>query len=256
MKSILSLALALLATAANAGAIGTVLINEFAPNPDGGDPSTTTVELLGTPGASFSGSLVFIESDPGGSNPGDINNFFSVSGTFDSNGLLAASIGDPENPAFTLVLTSSFTGDLDTDVDADDDGTPEDLSTFGDIYDAIGVPDDADNDILLYGANLGGTDLAFNGQFEPLLVFREKTTGELFNTVTVNFGQPDQYIGVFDAAGVEVDGALFTPNPTLDVTFDTFGEMNPAFIPEPASIALVLLCGTMAGAVSMRSRLG
>ncbi|WP_424094492.1 hypothetical protein [Moorena producens] len=77
------------------------IISEFQPNPIGSDPALTTFELSGTPGESFEGVIVNIESDPGGSNPGDINNFESVSGTFDSNGLLSVSISDIENPSFT-----------------------------------------------------------------------------------------------------------------------------------------------------------
>lgn len=234
-----------------------VMINEFAPNPPGTDPSPASVELLGTPGASFSGSLVFLESDPGSSNPGDVNNFASVSGTFDSNGILVAMIPDYENPAFTIVLAESFTGDTSTDVDADDDGVPEDTSTFGTIRDAIGVPDDSTNDNLLYGEDLGGTNLTFNGVFEPLLVFREAGTGELFNTVTVNFGQPDQFIGVFDNTGTLIPGAFSMDDPSADVTAATFGAVNPSnVIPEPGSVVLLLLGSAAGAAIRMRRTLG
>ncbi|MEM1109983.1 MAG: PEP-CTERM sorting domain-containing protein [Planctomycetota bacterium] len=223
----------------SSSATASVLINEFAANPPGGDPATTFVELLGTPGESFTGNLVFLESDPGTSNPGDVNNFFAASGTFDANGLLSVEIDDPENPAFTLVLTDSFTGDGETDVDANNDGTPDDLSAFGTIFDAIGVPDDSVNDALLFGDDLGGSDIAFNGVFEALSVFRDSITGDLFNTVTINFGDPDEAIAVFDAAGNAVDVSLFNIDPTVT----TFGSVNPNLVPEPASLLLIGLGG-------------
>lgn len=140
-------------------ATGEFLINEFQPNPDGSDPSTVTIELKGAAGASFSGWIVSVESDPGGSNPGDINNFEAVSGTFDSNGLLTVTIDDLENPSFTVVLTDSFTGDANTDIDTDDDGVVDDASTFGTIYDAIGIADTSGDEATLYGTDLGGRTL-------------------------------------------------------------------------------------------------
>jgi len=89
-------------------------ISELLGNPPGGDPATQEVELLGTPNAAFDLWLVSIESDPGGSNPGDINNFENVTGAYDADGRAVVEIEDLENPSFTLVLCDNFTGDADT----------------------------------------------------------------------------------------------------------------------------------------------
>ncbi|NEO77733.1 endonuclease/exonuclease/phosphatase family protein [Moorena sp. SIO4G3] len=194
------------------------IISEFQPNPIGSDPALTTFELSGTPGESFEGVIVNIESDPGGSNPGDINNFESVSGTFDSNGLLSVSISDIENPSFTVALFSTFTGDTSTDIDTDDDGVPDDLSTFGTVFDAIGVPDAAGDETLLYGTDLGGTDFAFTGD-EPRLIFRDGSVGDLYAINDPDNGQ------VFDINGIDVTRGIFNIDPTAGT--DTFGSINP-----------------------------
>ena len=39
------------------------LINEFQPNPDGGDPAMVSIELRGTPSTAFSGNLFSIEAE-------------------------------------------------------------------------------------------------------------------------------------------------------------------------------------------------
>jgi predicted extracellular nuclease len=200
------------------------LINEFQPNPTGTDPSTVLLELLGMPGASFSGVLVAIESDAGTANPGDINSFEAISGTFDANGLLTVSISDLENPSFTLALLDSFTGSTATDIDADNDGTADDLSTFGTVLDAIGIPDSVSDESLLYGAQLGGQDFAYTGD-EPRLVFRDSATQAWFALNDPDNGE------VFDVTGSDVTPAAFDTDPTAGT--DTFGAANPAFDNSP-----------------------
>ena len=200
----------------------TPLISEFQPNPVGDDPDPTFLELSGTPGEVFSGVIVNIESDPGTANPGDINSFESVSGTFDANGLLTVSIADLENPSFTIALLESFTGTTDTDIDTDDDGVADDLSTFGTVFDAIGVPDVVGDEAFLFGAALGGTDFAFTGD-EPGLIFRDASVGELFAINEPDTGE------VFDVTGTDVTPAIFDPTPTLT---PTFGAINPTVVDE------------------------
>ena len=246
MKSILSLAI-VVAFAASANAN---LLNEFEPNPPGADPATQTVELLGTPLAAFDLWILSIEND--GYN-GLVDRASNVTGSYDANGLATVTINDLENPSNTVILTDSFTGSTSTDIDPANDGVL-DLSTIGTIFDALGVSDSSFDDATMYGASLGGTDVLFNGEFEPLSVFRDSVTGIWYNTVTVDFGGPNQHIGVFDSSGrgIEIDSALFTPDPTST----TFGAANPTLIPEPASVALVLLGASLTGMVTMRSRLG
>ncbi|ETX27303.1 choice-of-anchor I family protein [Roseivivax isoporae] len=200
-------------------------ISEFQSNPPGADPAFQSIELVGTPGASFSGVLLSIESDAGTANAGSINDVATIEGTFDAQGLLTASIADLENPSFTLVLVDGFTGTTGTDFDSDDDGTPDvDLAAFGitQVFDAVGIADEIADEARLYGAALGGTDLASIG-FEPEVVFRAGSTGAFFQVRQIS-GIGDQ---VFDADGMAVDGTLFDADPQAGTTF---GAINPALL--------------------------
>ena len=189
-------------------------ISEVLGNPPGNDPDTQEVELLGTPNATFDLWLVAIESDPGGSNPGDINNFENVTGTYDSDGRAVVVIDDLENPSFTLVLCDNFTGNLDTDIDTDDDGLIDDSSTIVGVQDAIGVIEDVDDPG--YGSELGGDDFVANGNSsDPLIVFRDGTTGTWYSV------DPD--LMVYDTSGAVVTGTF-----DLDPTISTFGSANPS----------------------------
>eukprot|EP00968_Pinguiococcus_pyrenoidosus_P024843 scaffold5111_cov277-Pinguiococcus_pyrenoidosus.AAC.1 len=71
---------------------------------------------------------------------------------------------DFENPSHTYVLMDAFTGDVSNlpDIDTNDDGTLDDTSMFGTVFDAINVPDNnGDAAGINYGAQLGGVNLAF-----------------------------------------------------------------------------------------------
>jgi len=223
-------------------------LSEFEPNPAGQDQATQSVELAGgAPSASFDLWIVSIEND--GFN-GLVDRVSNVTGSFDANGFAVVTIDDLENPSNTLVLASSFSGDTSTDIDPLDNGVL-DTSTFGTILDAIGISDSVDDDASLYGGLLGGVDVLYNGQFEPLLVFRDANTNTVYNTVTVDFGQPGERVGVFTTSGVEVNAGLFDKDPTVA----TFGSVNPAIVPEPSTIAALL--GLFAlGFVAVRRRKG
>lgn len=218
-------------------AANAAMLNEFEPNPAGGDPPESTFELIGTPSAAFDYWILSIESDPGGS-LGVVDRAANVTGSYDANGLALVTTPDLENPSFTVILTDDFTGSIGDDLDVGDTGTL-DTSSLGTVLDAVGVSDSAGDDALIYGASLGGTDILFNGEFEPLSVFRDGTTGDWYQTVTVDFGGPDEHIGVFAAAGgAEIPAASFD----IDPTATTFGSVNPSFaIPEPTTAALALL---------------
>ncbi len=207
-----------------------ILINEFQPNAAGTDPNPMSFEIKGPANTAFDLWIISLEND--GYN-GLVDSAAHVTGTFDANGLAVVSIPDLENPSFTIVLTDSFTGAAGTtDVDPANNGVL-DTSTFGTIYDALGVSDSTADDAVLYGVTLGGENIYFNGQYEPLLVFRDGTTNVWFNTVTVDYGQPTQHVGVFDAtgSGIELNGSDFDNDPTVSDAFNTFGSVNPSYNP-------------------------
>lgn len=196
------------------------IINEFEANPPGGDPAMVSFELKGTPNESFSGWILSVESD--GAN-GQIDRATMVSGTFDSNGLLVVSIPDLENPSFTVILTSDFTGTAGTtDIDTNDDGTANDTSTLGTIYDALGVPDSTGDEASLYGADLGGADFVYTGH-DPELIFRDGSTEDWYAVNEVM--DTSTFTDVFDISGNTVSSASFSVDPISTGT--TFGTANP-----------------------------
>ncbi|HMC01448.1 MAG TPA: T9SS type A sorting domain-containing protein, partial [Flavobacteriaceae bacterium] len=199
------------------------LINEFEPNPAGTDPTDTTFELSGTASSSFDLWIISLEND---GYSGVVDRATNVTGTFDANGLAVVTVPDLENPSFTVILTDAFTGAITDDLDASDDGTL-DTSSLGTILDAVGVSDATADDATMYGNILGGTDILYNGEFEPLLVFRDGVTGDWYNTVTVDFGGAGEHVGVFDASGsgIEINSVDFDSDPTVT----TFGAVNPSY---------------------------
>ncbi|PHI21162.1 hypothetical protein CEQ90_03845 [Lewinellaceae bacterium SD302] len=199
------------------GQLPAQLINEFEPNPVGGDPTNQNVELKGTPGAGFAGMLVSIESDL--ANIGTVDRLQAISGTFDANGLLVVSVPDLENPSFTLVLTGNdATVVVGDDLDLDNDGSIDNPGDLGTILDAIGIPDEADDaDNGVYGVDLGGADFLFTGD-EPKLVFRDGVNNQWY---AIN--DPDGGT-VFDLAATMVDPMDFDIDPLAG---STFGSTNP-----------------------------
>jgi len=198
------------------------LINEFAPNPDGGDPSETTVELLGNAGDMFNGWILSIESD-NTTAKGSVDRASQVSGMFDANGILEVLIPDLENPSFTLVLTSQFQGSIGDDIDANDDGAVDDLASFGTVFDAIGIIDSAADST--FGAAFGGIDFLFTG-VEPELMFRDGLTQDWYAVNDVINGN-----NVIDENGNDIDPSAFNINPIQY----TFGDVNP-FIPQTSDV--------------------
>jgi hypothetical protein len=95
----------------------------------------------------------------------------------------------------------------------------DDTSTFGLILDAIGSPDSDEDEITMYGEELGGADMAYVGS-EPALVFRDATTNELYAI------DPEDVI--YDVNATTVLASAFDFDPTLG---NTFGSVNPEMAP-------------------------
>lgn len=197
------------------------LINEFEPNPNGGDPANQNFELSGTPNTAFSGWILSIESDSG-SSMGTVDRATMVSGNFDANGLLVVSVPDLENPSFTVVLVSTFSGTAGTtDIDGDNNGVADDLSTFGTVYDAIGIPDNSGDESFLYGTDVGGQDFKYTGD-EPRLVFRDGGNNNWFAVNDVTGDGTDE---IYSLNAELADNSGFTTNPADG---DSFGVPNPS----------------------------
>lgn len=219
-----------------ASAPAAVVISEFEPNPAGGDPADVSFEISGgTPGSPFDYYVVSLEND---GFSGLIDRSSRITGNFDGSGIGVATIPDLENPSNTVVLLDIGGGDaadfaIGDDLDPLDDGNLV-LPASWNVLDAVGVSDSAGDDAVLYGATLGGTDILYNGEFEPLLVFRDGATGDWYQTVTVDFGLPSERVGAFAATPEgEITPGLF--GGSLD---PTFGATNPVLVPEPSTVLL------------------
>jgi len=186
-----------------------ILINEFQPNPPGEDPSIVEFELSGPASTAFTGWILSFESDAGTS-VGLVDRAAMVTGVFDANGLLAVSVPDLENPSFTVVLTSEFTGSVGS-------STVTDTALFGTVYDAIGVPDAASDEANLFGVQLGGSDFSYTGA-EPELIFRDASTGGLYAVDSLTGTQVQD----INADLVDVDRFDATPFAV------TLGAVNPS----------------------------
>lgn len=168
-----ALILGLFAFSSNASA---QLINEILVNPNGADSNCEYAEIIGTPSAALTNIyFVSVEGD-GTSNPGAADQVVDLSAqTLGSNGLLVISsdaAGDCSRmypPATTLVQISgiSFENGANsflliqsptaivqgTDLDMDNDGTPEGLPSGATLLDGFGW-DDGGGDGVVYGAIL------------------------------------------------------------------------------------------------------
>lgn len=218
------------------------VINEFEPNANGTDPDPASFELKGTPGASFSGWILSVESDPG--SQGTIDRASAVSGTFDNSGLLVVTAPDLENPSFTLILVDNFTGTIaTTDIDTDNDGTVDDTSTWGTVFDAIGIPDNTGDEAFLYATEIGGTDFSYSGD-EPKLVFRDGTTGALYAVNDPDNGE------VYDVNGTEI---VALGSFDISPSDTTFGSINPSYT---LATGPVILTGNLNGNLNYESGSG
>ena len=181
-------------------------INEISFAPGGNNQGQEFIELKGTPGLSLAG-FQLLEIDGDGTSAGRVNAIHTFTGSVGANGLylrrdvnsvyanldadIQAGIQGPDadttvtfadfNPnlqdgSTTWVLGKGFTGAVNSDIDADNDGildaTYTGLNGFT-YYDAIGYKDGAAGDTI-YAKNLAGAkgyDFA-NPGFVPTDFFR------------------------------------------------------------------------------------
>lgn len=125
------------------------------------DPSSVPedgnfVEIFGDPSTDYSNyTIVGIEGDDI-STQGEIRWLDEV-GTTDADGRYATTLGDVDytRDVLTFLLVEDFTGELDDDLDTDDDGTL-DSEPWTSVADALGVEDGADNGSFTY-VEINGT---------------------------------------------------------------------------------------------------
>lgn len=175
------------------------------------------MEIRGEPGEEFSGHVTSIESDSLPAS-GSINEVRTVTGHFDENGILVVDTNGLEKPSFTLVLSSDQPGIPGQQLDQNGNDIIDNQATFGTIYDAIGIPDNVENESHLYGVNLGGTNFKYVGG-EPSLVFRDSCSGELYAV------DPSR-TSVMDSKGNVLNFGDFNV-PKTNVLAPKFGEANP-----------------------------
>jgi len=198
-KRLLSCALGAVLGAAGltAGASGQVFLSELLINaPGGGDDGFEAIELTGAPGTSLDGWYI-LAIDGDGANAGQVDQVISLSGqVIGSNGLLlirdsAGIVLQPAPDAATPVMIYNFDPDLEngtntfvlgfgtppalnSDLDADNDGTINAPPAGFTAVDAVSVQENdntpADND--QYADDFGGTNITAFAGFNPDALYR------------------------------------------------------------------------------------
>ena len=195
------------------------LISEFQPNPNGDDPTNQTIEISGTPGASFT-DLTFLTIEAEGGTTGTIDRATTFSGVFDANGIFTVDVPDLENPAFTAILATGFTAAQGDNADADMDGVID--SGLFTVVDSIGIQDSgsADSGDTFFTTTVMAVPDNFN---EPPLAIRGPN-GDFFTV----FEDADDFVLIYDIDGNLQDLADFDLDSTaMLVDVESFGAANP-----------------------------
>jgi hypothetical protein len=234
-----------------------VRFNEFAADLPGTDNGSEFIELRSdTPSFSMSGlTLVVIEGD--GANAGlidvalDLNSFSTG-----ANGLFlwrdAATVLQPPPEAATVLNVADFNPDIEngsntflivagfsgvvgsTDVDTDNDGTL-DATAWTSVMDAIGITENDGAANVVYADDVGGVAFPANALFNPDAFQRFGAAAWAFDILGVSPGPfTSDPVEIMDSTGAPVVGSPFSMTP---------GSAN---VPEPASLALLVLAGTLA----------
>lgn len=177
------------------------------------------VEIRGEPAEPFEGALTVIGTIGASSHGGIISDIQDVKGTFDDAGLMVVQVENIKVNirSFTIVLSSLNPGLPGQQLDQNKNGVLDNISVFGTVFDAVGVPGAPMSNEMLYGVNLDGLDLMFVTNGFPDFVFRDSCTRVMYQVNT------DRDM-IFDSNGIPVNVQNFNvPEPLSP----TLGSTNP-----------------------------
>jgi uncharacterized protein len=199
----------------------TAVINEFSASTAGTD--IEYVEVFGPPSTDLSHlTILEIEGDSGAAT-GTVDEVIPV-GTTDAAGFWLADLpaNALENGTITLLLVSDFTGSLNQDLDADNDGV-FDTMPWAEIVDAVAVNDGGAGD-LTYGEPV--LTVGYDGL--PFAPGGASRIPDGVDTDTVD----DWVRNDFDLAGI----GGFAGSPVEGEALNTPGEPNQLYEPPPLTL--------------------
>jgi uncharacterized protein len=135
------------------------VINEFVidTNGTGGSDTDEYIEVFGDPSTDYSAlTIVMLDGDVGPDGPGKIMRVYPV-GTTNAGGFWVTAMlaNQLQNGSSTLLLVDGFSGNVDDDVDTNDDGAFE-TTPWTSILDAVAKNDGAGTNVTYAGnAELG-----------------------------------------------------------------------------------------------------
>lgn len=254
-----------------------ILLNEVFVNPPGTDDTQEFIELKSSTGGveSLAGlHLLIVEGE--GASAGILDKVLDL-GSFSTgaNGLFlwqantAVSSISPNPSAMTTVNTADFNPDLEngtqtyllvsgytgaavtTDLDTDNNSANGFSNpAWTSVVDALGVQDATGGEVV-YGAAVGFVDFPVGPSgFEPEVVLRLSNTDQWIASDISGANPGGPY--TFDSTEtIFLDGSV-APVAAFDFDDVSPGSVNPA-IPEPSTLALVLIGGLVAVVARRRS---
>lgn len=218
-----------------------VKVNEFVVGSSGSTSSGPNFEVRGPSGQSFTGNIViFGSARTRFRDTGDVISFTdpeqieTVSGTFDSNGLLQVSIADYSSTFFTMILCSEFTSTTN-EISLQFDNTRyafQDTSIFGTIYDVVAL-DPGPYPGFMYPIIESSTALigtyftsGYENNYNFAVIFRDSCTLDMFAVTTSSDGTSLLFVGHYNSLSAfrtVYELSDFSPNPSES----TIGAINP-----------------------------